>query len=105
MEFVFFIFAKVAASTEEKSVLIKEESTEDVKVAESESQVLKNILEKEPSELKTKTDLCIENEKPPNFDLLDEIDLVDIPTDEDRLEVPAEKKHTVLRFFSRISVL
>lgn len=37
---------------------------------------------------------------PPDFDVLPEIDVVDIPTDEERLEIPPELKHTVLFVFS-----
>lgn len=88
----------VTAPTEEKAVA-QEEPKEEIKCVESESQVLKSILKKHSSHLeatgKNEADFGIESEMPPDFDVLAEVDVVDIPTDEDRLDVPAEMKHKV----------
>lgn len=89
-------FCVVAAAVEGTAV-VKEE----VKSTDSESQVLETLLKPTDStELKispkSDLDLRIENEMPPDFDVLPEIDAVDIPTDEERSEIPPELKHTVL---------
>lgn len=69
-------------------------------VKRSESDVLKKLLNKRSAELKVEgrstSDLGIENEMPPDFDVLQEVDLVDnIPMEDEGLELPAEQKQAV----------
>lgn len=80
----------------------KQSVVEEVK--DSTSDMLKKLLNKNSGELKADgrsgTDINIENEMPPDFDIIKDVDLVDIvPMDDDeRLEVPAETKNTVIKF-------
>lgn len=87
-----------AVQLKEKQSIVKE-------VKDSASDVLKKLLNANSSEIKVdgrfEIDIGIENEMPPDFDVLKEVDLVDIPVDDDeKMEVPAERKHTVRGIFN-----